>query len=340
MMEVKEIVKEGNISGVYLVLDSQWRVARNGNPFAALRVGDKSGEIALKVWEITEEVFNQLQKGKVIKLEAVAKNFNGTLQLEANGREAFFRVCREGEYDPAAFLPGIFGAKLEDLWAVVDRTRKGLKYKPYRLLLDYFFDDDQFRQKFGTTPGALRIHHAYRGGLLEHTVGVVTLCQTAAAYYPEVNGDLLLTGALLHDIGKLQSYAGEMNIEGTNQGKLLGHLMLGAQMVTEAIRTIRETKGEEAFPSVLEMPLLHLILSHHGELEWGSPVQPALLEACLLHHADHMDAEAAKFREALRKHPDKGGHWTAYNRILKRSVYLLDLEAEVGEERGTGTSEE
>lgn len=339
-MEIKEIVKEGSISGVYLVLDSQWRVARTGSPFAALRVGDKSGEIALKVWEITEEAFNQLQKGRVIQLEAVAKNFNGTLQLEANGREEFFRVCQEGEYDPAAFLPGIFGPKLEALWDVVDQTRNGLKYKPYRLLLDHFFGDDQFRQGFTTAPGAMRIHHAYRGGLLEHTVGVVTICQTAAAYYPEVNGDLLLTGALLHDIGKLHSYTGEVNIEGTDQGKLIGHLMLGAQMVAEAIKAVRAEKGEEAFPSALEMPLLHLILSHHGELEWGSPVQPALLEACLLHHADHMDAEAAKFREALRKHPGKGGNWTAYNRALKRSVYLLDLEAGVGTERGTGTSEE
>jgi len=339
-MEIKEIVKEGSISGIYLVIDSQWRVARNGSPYAALRVGDKSGEIALKVWEITEEAFNRLQKGKVIKLEAVAKNFNGSLQLEANGREEFFRVCREGEYDPAAFLPGIFGPKLEALWAVVDQTRNGLKYKPYRLLLDYFFGANQFRQDFETAPGAIRIHHAYRGGLLEHTVGVVTLCQTAAAYYPEVNSDLLLTGALLHDIGKVQSYTGEISIEGTDQGKMLGHLMLGVQMVTEGIRAIREAEGEEAFPSVPEIPLLHLLLSHHGELEWGSPVQPVLLEACLLHHADHMDAEAAKFREALRKHPDKGGNWTAYNRTLKRSIYLLDLEADSGEGRGTGTSEE
>ncbi|HEY8392010.1 MAG TPA: HD domain-containing protein [Capillibacterium sp.] len=339
-MEVKEIVKEGNISGTYLILESQWRVARNGAPFAALRIGDKSGEIALKVWEITEEVFKLLQKGKVIKLEAVAKNFNGSLQLEANGRDNFFRICREGEYDPAAFLPGIFGPELEALWAVVDRTRHGLRYEPYRLLLDYFFGNDRFRQDFGSAPGAIRIHHAYRGGLLEHTVGVVTICQTAAASYPEVNGDLLLTGALLHDIGKLRSYTGGVHFEGTDEGKLLGHLMIGVQMVTEGIQAIRKTKGEASFPAVLEMPLLHLILSHHGELEWGSPVEPALLEACLLHHADHMDAEAAKFREALRKHPEQGGNWTAYNPVLKRSVYLLDLEAETGEERPAGTGEQ
>ena len=334
-MEVKEIVKEGSISGTYLVLDSQWRVARNGNPFAALRVGDRSGEIALKVWEITEPAFNLLQKGKVIRLEAVAKNFNGTLQLEANGREPFFQVCQEGEYDPAVFVPGISGPQLERLWAVVDEARGGLQQSAYRLLLDYFFGAAEFRQRFSSAPGAMRIHHAYRGGLLEHTVGVVRLCQTAADSYPEANRDLLLTGALLHDIGKLESYTGALTIEGTDQGKLIGHLVLGVQMVEAAITAIQGAEGEEAFPSSLKMPLIHLILSHHGELEWGSPVQPALLEACLLHHADHMDAEAAKFREALRQHPGKGGKWTAYNRVLKRSVYLLDLEAE---ESGEQTS--
>ena len=339
-MEVKEIVKEGSISGIYLVLESQWRVARNGNPFAALRIGDKSGEIALKVWEINEQTFQQLQKGKVIKLEAVAKNFNGALQLEANGREEFYQICQEGDYDPSAFLPGISGPKLEDLWQIIDQTRAGITQQGYRLLVDYFFGADQFRQRFTSAPGAIRIHHAYRGGLLEHTAGVVTICQTLVAYYSEVNGDLLLTGALLHDIGKLQSYTGELRIEGTDQGRLIGHLMLGTQMVTEAIRAIRASNGDEAFPPALEMPLIHLLLSHHGELEWGSPVQPALLEACLLHHADHMDAEAAKFREAMRKHPEQGGKWTAYNHTLKRSVYLPDLHPTESDERSTEVSGE
>ena len=327
-MEVKEIVKEGSISGVYLILDSQWRVARNGKPFATVRVGDQSGEIELKVWDISEEVFRQLHKGQVLKLEAVAKNFNGALQLEASGREEFFHTCREGEYEPTAFLPGVSGSELEALWQVVDQTRGELKHPAYRLLLAYFFEADEFRQGFTAAPGAMRIHHAYRGGLLEHTAAVVAICQTAATAYPEANRDLLLTGALLHDLGKLQSYSGELAIEGTDQGKLIGHLILGAQMVSGAMQAIRASHGEEAFPATLEMPLMHLILSHHGELEWGSPIQPALLEACLLHHADHMDAEAAKFREARRHHPSQGGNWTAYNKALKRSVYLLDVDGE------------
>ncbi|HBG17009.1 MAG TPA: hypothetical protein DDW93_09540 [Firmicutes bacterium] len=325
-MQVKEIVKEGTISGTFLVLESQWRVARNGNPFAAMRVGDKSGEIALKVWEITEETFKQLKKGKVIKLQATAKNFNSVLQLEADCKEDFFQICSEGEFDPACFLP-VTTANIEELWEIVDQTRRELKTKPYQFLLDIFFADEQFRHSFASSPAAIRIHHAYRGGLLEHTTGVVMLCRAAAAYYPEVNADLLLTGALLHDVGKIQSYEGQLGIEGTDQGKLIGHLVLGIQMVTEAIKETRRLKGDDFFPLTAELPLMHLLVSHHGQLEWGSPVQPALLEACLLHHADNMDAEAAKFREAIHKHSGDGSNWTVYNPTLKRSVYLLDLEA-------------
>ncbi|NLW55540.1 MAG: HD domain-containing protein [Firmicutes bacterium] len=337
-MQIKEIVKEGTVSGTFLVLESQWRVARNGSPFAALRIGDRSGEIALKVWEITEEVFRDLAKGKVLKLRATAKNFNGILQLEANGKEEFFQVCREGEFDPASFLPTTT-VKLEDLWAIVDRVRADLKTKPYQLLIEYFFADPEFRQKFTRAPAALKIHHAYLGGLLEHTAGVVTLCRAAADYYPGVNRDLLLTGALLHDVGKVDSYTSQPMIEGTDPGRLIGHLVLGVQMVSAAISAIRQQQGEEAFPVAAELPLLHLLVSHHGKMEWGSPLEPALLEACLLHQADNMDAEAAKFREAIAKHPSGGGNWTAYNTILKRSVYLTDLEEPESDPRALGSSE-
>ncbi len=337
-MQIKEIVKEGAVSGTFLVLESQWRVARNGSPYAALRIGDRSGEISLKVWEITEEIFRDLAKGKVLKLRATAKNFNGVLQLEASGKEDFFQVCREGEFDPACFLPATT-VKLEELWAVIDRVRAALKTKPYQQLIEYFFGDPEFRGKFMRTPGALKIHHAYLGGLLEHTAGVVTLCRAAADYYPGVNRDLLLTGALLHDVGKVDSYASLPVIEGTDQGRLIGHLVLGVQMVSEAIRAIRREHGEEAFPVAAELPLLHLLISHHGKMEWGSPLEPVLLEACLLHQADNMDAEAAKFREAIQKHPSGAGNWTAYSTVLKRAVYLTDLEEPESDARAVGSSE-
>ena len=157
---------------------------------------------------------------------------------------------------------------------------------------------------------------------------MVTICQAALAHYPHVNRDLLLSGALLHDIGKVRSYETGTGFTNTDEGKLLGHLVLGVKMVAEAIAEIRRQRGAAFFPSTLELPLLHLLVSHHGVMEWGSPVEPVLLEACLLHHADYMDSEAAKYREAVRSGPAEAGSWTPYNQNLRRSVYLPDLQWE------------
>jgi 3'-5' exoribonuclease len=143
-----------------------------------------------------------------------------------------------------------------------------------------------------------------------------------------VSRDLLLTGALLHDIGKVRSYETGAGFTSTDEGKLLGHLVIGVKMVMEAIMEIRRRRDAAFFPSTLELPLLHLLASHHGIMEWGSPVEPVLLEACLLHHADYMDSETAKYREAVRSGPAAAGSWTPYNQNLRRSVYLPDLQWE------------
>lgn len=339
-MLVKEITKEGPVKGLYMILESRRRVAKNGNLFAALRVGDQSGEMPLKVWEISEETFAELQKGRVIKLEAAAKTFNNMLQLEADGRRRFFRVCTEDEYPLTDFLP-VSPVPAEKSWSVLDRARAEVELLPYRELLAVFFAQKSFREKFATAPAALRHHHAYVGGLLEHTAGVVTLCRAALAHYPHLNSDLLLTGALLHDIGKVRSYQTGSGFENTDEGKLLGHLVAGIRMVTEAVNTARRSRGKDFFPPAVELPLIHLLAGHHGLKEWGSPVEPVFLEACLLHHADYMDSQIAKYQEAIRSRPEETGSWTPYNQNLNHAVYLPDLAWEMPaatEEETTGES--
>jgi len=326
-MLIKEIVQEGRVEGVYMVLECRRRVARNGKPFADIKLGDRSGEIALKVWDAPEEIFTRLEKGQVIRLTAVAGNYNNIIQLEADGKEDFYRICREGEYDPANFLP-VSPVPPAESWRVLDEACAQVELAPFKELLGSFFQDPSFREEFARVPAALRHHHAYLGGLLEHTAGVVTICQTALAHYPRVNRDLLLTGALLHDLGKVRSYQISAGFTSTDEGKLLGHLVIGINMVMEAIAEIRRRRGAAFFPATLELPLLHLLASHHGNMEWGSPVEPVLLEACLLHHADYMDSEAAKYREAVRNGPAEAGSWTPYNPNLRRSVYLPDLQWE------------
>jgi 3'-5' exoribonuclease len=172
-------------------------------------------------------------------------------------------------------------------------------------------------------PAALKRHHVYIGGLLEHTAGVLALCEAAARLYPLVDRELLLTGAILHDVGKVSSYKVARSFEGTDEGKLLGHLVLGVQMVAEHIERLRAEAGdrERGFPEELRLCLEHLLISHHGIMEWGSPVEPVSLEACLLHHADNMDAQATKFLSALRAHQPTTGLWTNYDAAVGRSVY-------------------
>lgn len=320
-MLVKEIQAEGRVSGFFLIMDSQLRTAKNGTFYATLRLGDKTGEIAMKVWELSKEVFNELKIGKVIKVEATAKIFNGSLQLEASGRDDFFQVCQGNQYDPALFLRAT-DLELDALWSVLEQACAEVQICCYQTLLKHFFANGEFRKKFETSPAALRHHHVYFGGLLEHTVGVTKICLTVATNYPGVNKDLLVTGALLHDVGKLQSYQVGPGFCGTDQGRLVGHLVLGIQMVTEAVAGLRSTSGAEFFPPEYEWPLLHLLTSHHGLKEWGSPVEPASLEACILHHADYLDSEVSKYLEALRKHPADGGNWTSYDQNLQKSVYL------------------
>ncbi|MGE5599376.1 MAG: 3'-5' exoribonuclease YhaM family protein, partial [Bacteroidota bacterium] len=187
-----------------------------------------------------------------------------------------------------------------------------------RALLGAFFDDAAFKGAFGTVPAAIKRHHVYIGGLLEHTVGVTAVCAAAAELYPMVDRDLLLCGAILHDVGKTASYRVGRSFEGTDEGKLLGHLVLGVQMVSERIARLRAAGG---FPEELRLCLEHLLVSHHGIMEWGSPVEPVSLEACLLHHADNLDAQAAKFLNALRAHQPTTGLWTNYDAAVGRSVY-------------------
>jgi 3'-5' exoribonuclease len=332
-MLVKEIQAEGRVSGFFLILDSQWRVAKNGTPYATLRLGDKTGEIAMKVWELSKEVFNELKTGTVIKVEATAKHFNGSLQLEAGGKDRFFQICQGNQYDPALFLRTT-ELESEALWSVLDQACAEVELPCYQALLKHFFTDGEFRKRFERSPAALRHHHAYLGGLLEHTVGVTKICLTVATYYPRVHKDLLITGALLHDVGKLESYQVGPGLSGTDQGRLIGHLILGIQMVAEAITGLRSIQGADFFPPECEWSLLHLLASHHGIKDWGSPVEPASLEACILHHADYLDSDISKYLEALRKHPADGGNWTSYDQNLQKSVYLpfLPLPQQAAEE--------
>lgn len=323
-MFIKEISENKPVSGEYLIIENQLRVAKNGSAYLALKIADRTGEIAAKVWDADEALFQMLEVGKIIEIYNIQpKSFKDQIQLEWEGKNKdAFKIVPDSNADYSKFLPHSPG-NLSEYWDYIVNIVREIKEPFLKKILTVFFEDKEFVNRFIKVPAALKRHHVYIGGLLEHTAGVTMLCQAAANYYPFVNKDLLLTGAVLHDIGKTRTYEMETVFSGTDQGKLIGHLVLGINMIEQAITDLFGERAEDTGNPIL-MSLVHLLVSHHGIMEWGSPVEPLTLEACILHHADNMDAQVSKFLTVIRNQSHENA-WTAFDPGLGRSVYLNGL---------------
>jgi 3'-5' exoribonuclease len=321
-MQIKDINSGQPVSGRYMIAENQLRTAKNGSNYLAMKIIDSTGELAVKVWDAGEEIFRRLAVGSVIELNQVpSKQFKEQIQLEWDSKNSnAFHLVPETEINYSEFLPHAPG-ELAEYWTLLEQKIGSVQEPALKQILDYFFTDREFVAYFLRVPAALKRHHAYIGGLVEHTVGVVSLCDAAAGYYPRVNRDLLISGAILHDIGKTRTYKIGRGFDGTDEGKLIGHLILGIEMVEKAIASVNIELKEQDFREVLRNNLIHLLVSHHGIMEWGSPVEPLTVEACILHHADNMDAEVTKFLTIARAR-DGVEEWAPYDSGLGRSIYL------------------
>ena len=317
-MELRYAVADEPFSGEFLIIANQLRTAKNGRSYLAMRIGDGTGELPVKIWDADVELFNSLEAGRVIALQNIRPRlFNHQIQLEWNGRDReLFRVLPEAETDYQKFLPQS-PSDLNQCWDFLAEVIVTIDDPVLQRVLSYFFSNPDFKAAFIRVPAALKRHHAYIGGLLEHTAGVTAICKAAAEYYPLVKRDLLLTGAILHDIGKVKTYQITKGFDGTTEGKLIGHLVLGVEMVEEAFANLN--KGYER--GELHNRLIHLLVSHHGIMEWGSPVEPLTLEACILHHADNLDAQVTKYLTVMRSEVQPA-EWSAFDPGLGRSLFL------------------
>jgi 3'-5' exoribonuclease len=297
--------------------------ARAGAQFLRLQLYDKTGTIQAVMWEQAAEGYRCCADVPIVRVRGKVTSYRDQPQLVVEG---IWSV------DPLQ-------VNLEDFQATSARSRRDmvaelqqlveeLENNYLRALIQSFLDDRQFLVAFANSPAAKAIHHAYIGGLLEHTLETVSICKELARLYPQfIDLDLLLSGAILHDIGKIKEYdAQKINFEVTDMGKLLGHIIIGAQMVAETIKTL------EGFPPFLATELLHMIISHHGKREWGSPEPPKTMNAFALHHADYLSAQISHFSQVVVKHRDSGSQWTPFDGKLERSVYLgfLNLDQEDG----------
>ena len=309
-MKYINMFREGNhVSEVYLCKNKQIQITKNGKEYGNLVLQDKTGTIDGKIWDLGSPGVGNFETMDYVYIDADVTVFQGTNQLNIRR----IRKAREEEYIPADYLPVSkkdIGKMYQELTGMI-RTIKN----PYlnKLASSYFIEDAAFAKAFQFHSAAKSVHHGFVGGLLEHTLSVAKLCDYYASYYPGINRDLLLTAAIFHDIGKTKELSVFPENDYTDDGQLLGHIVIGTEMVGERIRTI------PGFPARLAAELKHCILAHHGELEYGSPEKPALLEALALNFADNTDAKMETMLEALNAGGDNMG-WLGYNKFLESNI--------------------
>ena len=309
-MRYIETFHEGNhISDIYLCKTKQIQLTKTGKEYGNLILQDKPGTIEAKIWDLSSPGVGEFDAMDYVHIEADVTLFQNANQLNVRR----IRTAREGEYVEADYLPVSkkeIGKMYEELLGFVRSVKN-----PWlnQLLSGYFVEDKEFAKAFQFHSAAKTVHHGFVGGLLEHTLSVVKLCDYYAGYYKTLNRDLLLTAAMFHDIGKMQELSRFPENDYTDDGQLLGHIMIGTEMISERIRQIPD------FPPRLASELKHCILAHHGELEYGSPKKPALLEALALNFADNTDAKMETMIEALAVGGTNKG-WLGYNRLLETNI--------------------
>ena len=302
--------REGmHIADVYLCKNKQIALTKNGKEYGNLVMQDKTGTIDAKVWDLGSPGVGEFETMDYVHVEADVTLFQNSFQLNVRR----IRRAQEGEYVEADYLP-VSKKDIKKMYEELLGYIRSVK-NPYlqKLLCGYFVENAAFAKAFQFHSAAKTVHHGFVGGLLEHTLSVTKLCDYYAGYYPMINRDLLLTAAIFHDIGKTRELSRFPENDYTDDGQLLGHIIIGTEMVGESIRSI------PGFPEKLATELKHCILAHHGELEYGSPKKPALLEALALNFADNTDAKMETMIEALRSGGDNKG-WLGYNRLLESNI--------------------
>ena len=309
MKFINELREGEKISGIYLCKHKQPAVTKNGKPYENVILQDKTGTIDAKIWEPNSQGIDDFDTLDYIDVIGDVTSFQGSLQVSIKRA----RKAHEGEYEPGNYLPiseKSIDGMYEELLKYVHSIKNSYLNK---LLVKFFEEDEEFIKIFKGNSAAKTVHHGFIGGLLEHTLGVVRLCQYYSKAYPVLNRDLLITAAMLHDIGKTVELSSFPMNDYTDDGQLLGHIMIGAEMIHDMAKEI------PGFPAKLESELKHCILAHHGELEYGSPKKPALAEAAALNLADNTDAKMETITEIFRSAGDNKD-WLGYNRFFESNL--------------------
>jgi 3'-5' exoribonuclease len=307
---VNQIKAGDQITECFLVTEKNMTFSQKGAPYLSLRLKDKTGEIEGRVWDRVADLEQLFKKGDFIRIQSRAASFKNALQLSIVN----LRKIEDKDIDPADFTIASKSDIQEmflELLIIIDEVKNSF----LKELLQSFFNDQDTAERFKKAPAAKGFHHVCRGGLLEHTLSVARLLSVAADHYKDVDRDLLIAGGILHDIGKIDELSYDKIIEYSDEGRLIGHIVMGLEMIDKKTALIAD------FPKPLAMKLRHIILSHHGEMEFGSPKRPKTIEALIIHHIDDLDAKVNAFQSHMENNEDKDSDWTPFHKLLERYLY-------------------
>jgi 3'-5' exoribonuclease len=315
---VEQIQERDQLESVFLVRDKITAMAKNGKPYMTLKLMDRTGEVEGRIWDRVDQLSALFAKDDFIQVIAKASVYLGKMQLVVQD----LRRLDEANIDLADFLP-VTPRDQQEMRQELDQLLDSLDDTHIQALLRGFFDDADFYQRYSLAPAAKGMHHVYLGGLLEHSLAVAALASDMARRYPQINRSLLIAGALLHDVGKVAELSYQRSFDYTDEGKLLGHIIIGVQMIEDQVRQLPD------FPHQLAVMLKHLLLSHHGQYEFGSPKRPKFLEAVVLSFIDDLDSKINGIQTHIDKEPNREGNWTAYHRLYDRYFYKGGTQAPV-----------
>ena len=312
---VSQLSENESIDQVFLASDKQLRPNRNGNLYLQVELSDRSGRINARMWNATEGDYRSFDNGDYVHVDGATQIFQGAIQLIANR----IRRVPGSEVDESDFLR-LASPEINRLASRLAEMLRAMQSEPLRALAECFLADSEFMNRYMQAPAAIKHHHAYHGGLIEHVVNLMEVVLRITPCYPQLNADLLLMGVFLHDMGKVEELTYERDLAYSDSGQLLGHIVQAISMLDDRIREAEQLRGT-AFPEEIALQLKHMIISHHGQYDYGSPKLPMTLEALALSELDSLDAHIHQFDHLMQSDANSDSPWTLYQHSLGRKLY-------------------
>ncbi len=312
---------------VFLIDSKDLRTTNNGSLYIHCVLRDKTGQLLSRIWQASQAMFDQMPEGGFMRFKGRAENYKGAMQFIIDA----MRPCDPGTIDLADFMPRT-EEDIDVMFEQVKHALRTIKHPAVLQLVKQFICDEPLMERFRKAPAAVQMHHAFIGGLLEHTRNVLELALLVVPRYPEVSLDLVLAGVFLHDLGKTAELNYETSFQYSNRGQLIGHIVQCTIWIEDKVKAV-EAEAGQPFPQDIKDALQHLVLSHHGTYEFGSPKLPAMPEAVAIHYLDNLDAKLQMYTSKIRNDPDASSDWTEYVRGLDTKIFKKDIMGIRGKNR-------